>query len=599
MTQETQPPESSGSGTNWTTIAIIAGIVIVVILVIFGIMSRSGGQDSGEVSTPAPTEPAATTARLTIVEPANGAVVDIAAPVTVSGLGEGLPEGNVVVEALDAGGNVLTTQATTVTASDAGTGGAGPWSLQLTVDVPPGTTGSIRAHSSSPADGSTLADVSVGVTYGAAPAPAQPVITIEIPLPGEIISAQEVVVVGQGAALPENNVVVRALDATGAILAEQPATVSAELGGTGEWRATLRYAVTPGMLGQIYAFAPSPADGSVLAEAGVNVQFGSTAAAQPAIAISAPLPGATVDPAQIVVNGVGTALPENNVVVRALDANGAVLAEQPTTANAELGGSGPWSVTLAVNVPGGTPGRIDASSASPADGSILAQAAVDVVYGGAAAAQPAITISAPLPGATVDPAQIVVNGVGTALPENNVVVRALDANGAVLAEQPTTANAELGGSGPWSVTLAVNVPGGTPGRIDVSSTSPADNSIVAQAAVDVVYGGAAPAQPAISITEPPPDATVDPAQITVSGVGTALPENNVVVRVLDANGAILAEQATTVDAELGGSGPWSVTLAVETTPDGPGRIDAISTSPADGSILAQASVNVVFGRGRD
>ena len=85
----------------------------------------------------------------------------------------------------------------------------------------------------------------------------------------------------------------------------------------------------------------------------------------------------------------------------------------------------------------------------------------------------------------------------------------------------------------------------------------------------------------------------------MSGTGTALPENNVVVRALDANGAILAEQPTTVSAELGGTGPWTATLAVNVEPDTPGRIDAFSISPADGSIVAQASADVVYGRGRD
>ena len=601
MTENTPTPESASSGTNWVTIAIVGGVIIAAILVIFGLMNRSGNDSGGDVTTPAPpaTETALppASARISIVEPANGSVVDIAAPITVSGLGEGLPEGNVVVEALDGAGNVLTTAPTTVTASDAGTGSAGPWSVQLTVDSPSGAPGTIRAFSPSPADGSILADVAVAVIYGEAPPPAAASITIDIPLPGETISAQEVVVVGQGTALPENNVVVRVLDASGAILAEQPATVSAELGGAGEWRATLQYSATPGTTGQIYAFTPSPADGSIMAEASANVQFGSQA--QASITIDAPQPGQVVDPAQIVVSGTGTALPENNVVVRALDANGAILAEQPTTATADVGGTGPWSVTLTVDVPGGTPGRIDAFSPSPADGSILAQASVDVVYGAAAAAQPAITVTSPQPDEVVDPAQIVVSGTGTALPENNVVVRAVDENGNVLVEQPTTVDAELGGSGPWTVTLAVEAGENSTGRIEAFSTSPADGSTMAQVSVNVVYGAAAAAQPAITVTSPQPDEVVDPAQIVVSGTGTALPENNVVVRAVDENGNVLVEQPTTVDAELGGSGPWTVTLAVEAGENSPGRIEAFSTSPADGSTMAQVSVNVVYGRPRD
>jgi hypothetical protein len=460
------------------------------------------------------------------------------------------------------------------------------------VETTPGTAGSIRASAQSPKDGTVLAEVSVGVTYGETAPPTQASISIEIPQTGETISAQELVAVGQGTALPENNVVVRVLASDGSVIAEQPAIVDAEVGGSGEWRATLNYNAQPGGSGQVYAFSTSPVDGSVITDATVNVQFGEVA--QPAITIVEPKSGQVVEPAQIVVNGIGTALPENNVVVRALDANGSVLAEQAVVADAELGRSGPWSAALVVDVAGGTPGRIEASSTSPADGSILAQSSVDVVYG-AAAAQPAITITTPQPGAVVGPAGIAVNGIGTALPENNVVVRALDANGAVLAEQATVADAEVGGSGPWSVSLSVDVAGGTPGRIEASSTSPADGSVIAQASVDVVYGTVEGGQPAIAITAPQSGEVVGPAEIVVNGTGTALPENNVVVRALDENGGILAEQPTVADAEVGGSGPWSVTLSVDVAPGTPGRIEAFSTSPADASVVAQAVVDVVFG----
>ena len=277
---------------------------------------------------------------------------------------------------------------------------------------------------------------------------------------------------GTGTALPENNVIVRALDANGAILAEQATTVEADWGATGESRATLRYSVVPGTLGQVTAFSlPRRRQCHCRSQQQRPIRHSGCPCARHHYHRAQQ--GEVVDPAQIVVNGTGTALPENNVVVRALWMPMALCwPNKAIIASAELGGSGPWSVTLAVNVPGGTPGRIDAFSTSPADGSIMAQSVVDVIFGQPIAAQPAIVITAPTQDQVVDPAQIVVNGTGTALPENNVVVRALDANGTVLAEQATIASAELGGSGPWSVTLAVNVPGGTPGRIDAFSTSP-------------------------------------------------------------------------------------------------------------------------------
>ena len=275
----------------------------------------------------------------------------------------------------------LASQPTTIVASDAGTGGSGPWAVDLNVAVAPGTAGSIRAYSPSPADGSLLADVSVSVIYGVAPPPVEAAISIDIPLSGEIISSEEVVVVGQGMALPENNVVVQALDASGVILAEQATTVAADLGGAGEWRATLQYSVAPGAIGQIFAFSASPADGSIIAQSTVSVQYGMAVAAQPAIVIQEPQPGAVVDPGQIVVNGTGTALPENSLAVRIVDADGTTLAEQAVTVSAELGGAGPWSATFTVVAAAETSGRIEAFSTSPADGSIVAQTSVDIVFG--------------------------------------------------------------------------------------------------------------------------------------------------------------------------------------------------------------------------
>ena len=109
--------------------------------------------------------------------------------------------------------------------------------------------------------------------------PAQ--ITIDIPVPGEIVSPVEVVVMGTGTALPENNVVVQAISDDGMVLDKVAATVAAPLGGTGKWRASMAPGVEPGTRGRIYAFAASPADGSILADASVNVTFGRAEAPTP------------------------------------------------------------------------------------------------------------------------------------------------------------------------------------------------------------------------------------------------------------------------------------------------------------------------------
>ena len=210
---------------------------------------------------------------------------------------------------------------------------------------------------------------------------------------------------------------------------------------------------------------------------------------------------------------------------------------------------------------------------------------------------PSITITAPANGAVIaDPGAITVSGTGTALFENNVVVRALDAVGDTLTEQATTTDAtEPGGTGNWQVTLAVSVPPGTPGRIYAFSTSAADGSVVAEASVSVTYGQVP--QPSITITSIAPGAQVaNNGPIPVSGTATNLWEGALVVRALDSAGNVLDEEPTTASgAALGGTGPWEVELNVSVATGTTGRIYAFSTSARDGSIVAEASVSVIYG----
>ncbi|MCO6449509.1 MAG: LysM peptidoglycan-binding domain-containing protein [Caldilineales bacterium] len=86
--------------------------------------------------------------------------------------------------------------------------------------------------------------------------------------------------------------------------------------------------------------------------------------ANPVVAITSPQPG-TVLPATFVVSGNGANLFEGNVVVRAVNQQGAILTEAATTLqgpNVGTGGQGTWSVQLTVNAPGGTTGSIQAFS---------------------------------------------------------------------------------------------------------------------------------------------------------------------------------------------------------------------------------------------
>jgi hypothetical protein len=211
-----------------------------------------------------------------IEEPAQGALLDIAGPVGVGGSGAGLPEGNVVVEALDAQGNVLAQVPTILRGPDVGTGGEGTWSTELTIEVEPGTAGRIRAFSPSPLDGSIVAEDSVEVSLGQTPS-VESYIKIEAPGQGTTLDvSQPIQVSGTGAGLPEGNVVVVAADQNGDVLAEQPTTLQGPdvgTGGEGTWSVELAVPASGETPGYIAAFSTSPRQRDFVASDHVEVTF--------------------------------------------------------------------------------------------------------------------------------------------------------------------------------------------------------------------------------------------------------------------------------------------------------------------------------------
>ena len=376
-------------------IAAILALCTIVACIAAAIAVSSGGDDD-TVSQPTaiPTRALIPTAApgqamIVITEPDQGQVVDIDQPVRVQGRGVGLTEANVVVEALDWQGNVLDRQPTTMQGPDVGTGGEGSWSVDLTIQAEPGTAGRIRAYHPSTLDGSIVAEDSVEVSLGRTEA-VQPFIRIEEPAPGALLDISGPVAVrGRGAGLTEANVVVEALDAQGNLLDRQPVTLQGPdvgSGGEGTWSAELGIDVEPGTAGTIRAYNPSPLDGSVVAEDRVEVSLGQTPEVQVYIKISIPAAGTMLDVSQpIQVSGTGAGLPEGNVVVVAIDQDGDVLAEQPTTlqgADVGSGGAGTWSVELAVPVSGQAPGYIAAFSTSPRQRDFVASDHVEVTFSG-------------------------------------------------------------------------------------------------------------------------------------------------------------------------------------------------------------------------
>jgi heat shock protein HslJ len=105
-----------------------------------------------------------------IEAPAEGAEVDTSQPLTVSGLGQGLFEGNVVVQALDGQGRVVAEQITTAVGENVGTGGPGTWEASLAIPPETSGAGSLRAFSPG-ATGVVEAEDSRVVTFVSAEAP--------------------------------------------------------------------------------------------------------------------------------------------------------------------------------------------------------------------------------------------------------------------------------------------------------------------------------------------------------------------------------------------------------------------------------------------
>lgn len=314
--------------------------------------------------------------------------------------------------------------------------------------------------------------------------------------------------------------------------------------------------------------------------------------------LTSPLDGSTLDANNaITVSGIAAA-PGGSLSVQAVDQLGAVLAQQSvviTGANTVAGDPGTWVAQIFVNIPVTTAGRIRAYTVSTTDGSVTAEDSVGVTFNKPAVIQPYIKIQVPSAGTPLDTSTpIVVMGDAAGLFEGGLVVQALDQNGAVLAQAPTTINAPAGGvgmAGQWSVSLTVQgITNAAPGQIYAFSSSPVDGSVIAQDRVDVTYS--VKVQPFILIAEPVNGAVLDTAlPIRVSGKAATLPENQVSVQLKDQNGNVLAQQS----APLDGQGNWTTQIQVNAAPGTSATIYAFATNPADNSLVAQATVGVMLG----
>lgn len=281
MTESTNQSGGSSNWLTWVLIAVIAVLAVLFVLALTGVIG--GGQEPApppapelptaappatEMPAPPPTEETGLPdTLLTIIDPANGTVWDLTKPITVYGSGAGLPNDKVFVVVVDKDLNILGQTTATLGPPDAN--GLSVYSAELTAVAPAQMDGKILVGVLDD-DGTFAASAGVFVTL----VPGEAYITITEPQEGATVPPT-FTVSGMGAGLPENNVVIQAVDSAGNELAMGVTTVNSEqLGGEGDWTLTLTVAAAPGTTGQIIAFSPDPVTNEWVASATINVIYG-------------------------------------------------------------------------------------------------------------------------------------------------------------------------------------------------------------------------------------------------------------------------------------------------------------------------------------
>lgn len=193
--------------------------------------------------------------------------------------------------------------------------------------------------------------------------------------------SQPIQVTGSARDVPEDTVLIFAIDGSLNILGQTTATLGPlNDDGIRAYAGNLSASMSTTTDGKIVSGVLNE-DGGVAESAGVFVTF--VVPVQASIMITEPADGSTIaNPSSLTVGGTGQGLFENGLMVQATDSNNNVLAEVATTLNtSEPGGAGNWSVMLGVNVPAGTTGRIIAFSQDPSTGGTAASAQINVTYG--------------------------------------------------------------------------------------------------------------------------------------------------------------------------------------------------------------------------
>ena len=217
----------------------------------------------------------------------------------------------------------------------------------------------------------------------------------------------------------------------------------------------------------------------------------------------------------------------------------------------------------------------------------------------------AILITAPGLGSKLT-SPLHVEGIADPTFEQTLVIQITDADGAVLATQPTTIQGDAGSRGPFAADVAFTTPSDQPGRISVFATSARDGGLVhlASVEVDLLASGAAVVEPAVDhpethiILDPPALAEARGGNLQVVGYSDYVFESMLSVALCGEGGTgapdlicgtadnlIAQGGAMLMSSDIGLPGPFSGTLPYSVSAPVGARLVVYSTSPRDGGII--------------
>ncbi|NLG72370.1 MAG: hypothetical protein GX495_10050 [Chloroflexi bacterium] len=215
-------------------------------------------------------------------------------------------------------------------------------------------------------------------------------------------------------------------------------------------------------------------------------------------------------------------------------------------------------------------------------------------------AEESIMILTPASGSRVT-SPIHISGVSDPTFEQNLVVRVLLADGTVVAEEPTTIQADTGERGPFELDLPVDLTTEQPIFIQVFASSPRDGGTTHLSSVGVTFTPSGPEDiltrspylEEIAIFTPVTGASISGGTVQVRGFGLASFEQTLVIEVLDEDGNVVGTEPVIVDApDLGEPGPFHAEVEYSVGESGPGRIVVRDVSPAFGGDTHLSSVEV-------